>query len=82
MGVDFETYNALKEKRNKNLHEKNRKKINSKERDLEDDLEKLLIEKKKSNFRHKPLKEFKNNYKNFQYDYEEDPYEPTYDEEY
>lgn len=49
--------------------------------DFEEELERLILEKKKSGFRQKPLEEFRNNYKKFEYDYEEDPYEPLYEEE-
>ena len=48
--------------------------------EFEDHLEKLLSTKKKNEFKQKPLKAFKNHQKDFQYDYEEDPYEPGYDE--
>lgn len=49
--------------------------------DFEEELERLILEKKKSGFRQKPLEEFRNNYRNFEYDYEEDPYEPIYEDE-
>ncbi len=75
-GVDFETYSALKEKRTKSLSEKSKKKVD----DFEDHLERLLSAKKKNEFKQKPLKEFKNPQKGFQYDYEEDPYEPEYED--
>ena len=74
--VDFETYSALKEKRNKSLSAKSKKKVD----EFEDHLEKMLSAKKKNEFKQKPLKAFKNHQKDFQYDYEEDPYEPGYDE--
>ena len=73
-GVDFETYSVLKEKRTKSLKEKSKKKGTH----VEDSLETMLSQKKKSSFKQKPLKEFRNNQKNFEYDYEEDPYEPDY----
>ena len=75
-GVDFETYSVLKEKRTKSLNEKSKDKVD----DFEDHLEKLLSAKKKNEFKHKPIKEFKNHQKGFQYDYEEDPYEPEFDD--
>lgn len=74
--VDFETYSALKEKRNKSLSAKSKKKVD----EFEDHLEKMLSAKKKNEFKQKPLKAFKNHQKDFQYDYEEDPYEPGYDD--
>ena len=70
--VDFETYSALKEKRNKSLSAKSKKKVD----EFEDHLEKMLSAKKKNEFKQKPLKAFKNHQKDFQYDYEEDFYEP------
>lgn len=80
-GVDFETNIELKEKRIKSLHAKNKNKTREKDNELEYNLEKLLREKKKTTFKEKPLKEFRNNHKKFQYDYEEDPYEPIYEED-
>lgn len=78
--VDFETYSALKEKRTKSLDSKSKEKPKKKDVKLEDDLEKLILSKKKAPFKEKPIKAFKNNYKNFQYDYEEDFYDPDYDD--
>ena len=79
-GVHFETYSALKEKRTKSLDSKSKEKPKKKDVKFEDDLAKLIESKKKSSFKEKPLKAFKNNYKNFQYDYEEDFYDPDYEE--
>ncbi len=73
--VDFHTYSVLKEKRTKSLKEKTKKKGSH----VEESLETILSEKNKGSFKQKPLKEFRNNQKNFEYDYEEDPYEPDYD---
>lgn len=70
--VDFETHKALKEKRDKSLKAKNEKRTDFEEDDME------LLGKKKTAMKPKALKSFKNNYKNFQYDYEEDLYDPEY----
>ena len=67
--MNLEEHNAMKEKREKNLKSKDKSKI----------LEKDLLGNKKSK---KYLSKngnsgaFRNNYKNYQYDYEEDFYEP------
>ncbi|MDO4720850.1 MAG: hypothetical protein Q4A78_09320 [Peptostreptococcaceae bacterium] len=53
----------------------------NREVDFEKELERWILEKKKSGFRQKPLEEFRNKDRNFEYDYEEDPYEPIYEEE-
>lgn len=51
------------------------------EQELQKHLEQLLAERKNQSFRPKRLEEFRNHYKNFQYDYEEDLYEPVYEDE-
>lgn len=51
------------------------------EQELQRHFERLLEERRNRSFRPKKLDEFRNHYKNFQYDYEEDLYEPIYDEE-
>ena len=51
-----------------------------KEIDIDSILSKLKEEKSRGEIDQKPLSEFRNNQKDFQYDYEEDPYEPGYDE--
>jgi len=44
--------------------------------DIETIIEQLEKEKSQDGIKQKPLSEFRNNQKNFQYDYEEDFYEP------
>ena len=70
--MDLEEYNAMKEKRKRKIKSKGKNK----------NTEKDLLESKKSK---KKLNQnniggysrfFRNNYKNYQYDYEEDFYEP------
>ena len=64
--------------KNKTIKEKNNKKIASKgesKYNYDDDLS-LLIEKKKKRQAKNKDSVFRNNYKNYQYDYEEDFYEP------
>ena len=56
-----------------------------KEIDIDSILSQLKEEKSRGEIDQKPLSEFRNNQKNFQYDYEEDFYEPhkssySYDE--
>ncbi len=45
--------------------------------DIDSVLEQIKQEKIENELKPKPLSEFRNNYKNFQYDYEEDFYEPA-----
>ena len=47
-----------------------------KEIDIDSILSQLKEEKSRDDINRKPLSEFRNNQKNFQYDYEEDFYEP------
>ncbi len=64
----------------KNIEEKKSDKTNSKDKskyDKNDDMS-LLIEKKFKNTPKNKNTDFRNNYKNYQYDYEEDFYEPRY----
>ena len=64
----------------KDMEEKMVNKLNSTEKnkfDENDDMS-LLIKKKLSNTLKDKSSDFKNNYKNYQYDYEEDLYEPRY----
>ena len=67
--MNLEEHKAMKEKRTKKIESKDKSKYNY------DDLS-LLISKKKK--KHSKVKDsvFRNNYKNYQYDYEEDFYEP------
>lgn len=44
--------------------------------DIETIIKQLEIEKSQEGLKQKPLSEFRNNQKSFQYDYEEDLYEP------
>lgn len=80
-GADLEANQALEEEKSKNRHVENEKKQREEREVFEEYLEELLTEKRNQEFRQKPLKVFRNNYKNFQYDYEEDFYEPVYGEE-
>ena len=64
----------------KDMEEKMINKLNSTEKskfDENDDMS-LLIKKKLSKTSKDKSSDFKNNYKNYQYDYEEDLYEPRY----
>lgn len=64
----------------KNIEETKSDKTNSKDKskyDKNDDMS-LLIEKKFKNTPKNKNTDFRNNYKNYQYDYEEDFYEPRY----
>ena len=64
----------------KDMEEKMVNKLNSTEKnkfDENDDMS-LLIKKKLSKTSKDKSSDFKNNYKNYQYDYEEDLYEPRY----
>ena len=68
--MNLEEHNAMKEKRVK--------KMKSTDKPKYDDFEDISISNKKKtkkNVRNKNA-EFRNNYKNYQYDYEEDFYEP------
>ncbi|MBH8157894.1 hypothetical protein I6A90_17465 [Clostridioides difficile] len=68
--MNLEEHNAMKEKRVK--------KMKSKDKTKYDDFEDISFSNKKKtkkNVRNKNA-EFRNNYKNYQYDYEEDFYEP------
>ncbi|WP_107572203.1 hypothetical protein [Clostridioides difficile] len=68
--MNLEEHNAMKEKRVKKMKLKDKPKY--------DDFEDISFSNKKKtkkNVRNKNA-EFRNNYKNYQYDYEEDFYEP------
>ena len=68
--MNLEEHNAMKEKRVK--------KMKSKDKPKYDDFEDISFSNKtktKKNVRNNNA-EFRNNYKNYQYDYEEDFYEP------
>lgn len=54
------------------IKEKNLKK----EFDIDDVIEHIKQHKAEAELKPKPTSEFRNNYKNFEYDYEEDFYEP------
>lgn len=69
--LDYELVNVAKEKRTKKMSEKTVKK-HSKAEDF-DKFDTLLGKKK---FNHKNEKAFRKNQKRFEYDYEEDFYEP------
>lgn len=69
--LDYELINVAKEKRTKKLSEQNIKK-NSKN----DDFDKFDAFVGKKKFNHKSEKAFRKNQRRFEYDYEEDFYEP------
>lgn len=69
--LDYELINVAKEKRTKKMSEKTVKKQSTSE---DYDRFDTLIGKKK--FNHKNEKVFRKNQKRFEYDYEEDFYEP------
>ncbi|MBS6063370.1 hypothetical protein FL857_01390 [Criibacterium bergeronii] len=71
--IDYEAYNADKQKRSEKLKCRTDKKAKKQTYDFEQTDE--FIGKKKQ-FKGKPNKSFRNNQKNFEYDYEEDFYEP------
>ena len=70
--MNLEEHKAMKEKRQKSLGSKDKGKY-----DENDDMS-LLIKKKPNKSSKSRNSEFRNNYKNYQYDYEEDFYEPRY----
>ena len=77
--MDFEEHKAMKEKRSKKMNSKEKSKDDFEEGDIE-----IILEKKpkavKSKVKNNGTKDnvFRNNQKNFQYDYEEDFYEPDF----
>lgn len=68
--MNLEEHNAMKEKRVKKMKSKDKPKY-----DDFDDISFSNKKKTKKTARNKNV-EFRNNYKNYQYDYEEDFYEP------
>ncbi|MGL5313628.1 MAG: hypothetical protein ACRC92_10295 [Peptostreptococcaceae bacterium] len=70
--MNLEEHKVMKEKRVKKLNSKDKVKF-----DENDDMS-LLIKKKSKKAPKNKNSEFRNNYKNYQYDYEEDFYEPMY----
>lgn len=70
--MNFEEHKVMKEKRIKKL--KTKDKLNYTEND---DMS-VLLKKKNKNISKSKTSNFRNNYKNYQYDYEEDLYEPGY----
>ncbi|MPM15711.1 hypothetical protein SDC9_62082 [bioreactor metagenome] len=70
--MNLEEHKAMKEKRQKSLSSKDKGKFSE-----SDDMS-LLIKKKPKKSSKSRNSEFRNNYKNYQYDYEEDFYEPRY----
>lgn len=70
--MNLEEHEAMKQKRFKNMKEKEKNRF-----DEADDMSILIKKKEKNNSRNKSS-HFRNNYKNYQYDYEEDFYEPRY----
>ena len=70
--MNLEEHKAMKEKRVKKLSSKDKTKFE------ENDDMSILIKKKLKKTSKIKGSEFRNNYKNYQYDYEEDFYEPMY----
>lgn len=70
--MNLEEHKAMKEKREKKLKSKDKGKY------TENDDMSLLIKKKTTKTSKSKGSDFRNNYKNYQYDYEEDLYEPRY----
>ena len=68
--MNLEEHEAIKKKRTVNLKTREESKYN-----YDDDLSLLISKKKKKHTKNKD-DVFRNNYKNYQYDYEEDFYEP------
>ena len=68
--MNLEEHEAMKKKRTGNLKTREESKYN-----YDDDLSLLISKKKKKHTKNKD-DVFRNNYKNYQYDYEEDFYEP------
>lgn len=71
--MNLEEHNAMKEKRLKKLKSKGKTKHD--EMDTLEDLSFINKKKSKKTSKNKNTA-FRNNYKNYQYDYEEDFYEP------
>lgn len=71
-GMNFEEHKAMKEKRVKKLKSKGKEKYI----DEDGNIEIIVNKKQKTKVKNS---EFRNNHKNFQYDYEEDLYEPNYE---
>ncbi|MBP3931520.1 MAG: hypothetical protein U0L64_04860 [Clostridium sp.] len=70
--MNFEEHRAMKEKRDKKIKSKDKMKYSE-----SDDMSVLLKKRNKQTQKSK-ISNFRNNYKNYQYDYEEDFYEPGY----
>ncbi len=73
--MNLEEHNSIKEKRNKSIKTKEQSKSKFNEHD---DMSILLEKKIKKSGTKSKSSHFRNNYKNYQYDYEEDFYEPRY----
>ncbi|WP_270648095.1 hypothetical protein [Paeniclostridium hominis] len=71
--MNFEEHKAMKEKRNKKMKSSKIKGKYSESDDMS-----LLIKKKSKKSLKSKESNFRNNYKHYQYDYEEDFYEPRY----
>lgn len=70
--IDLEEHKAIEEKIEKSLSSNNKSKYE------ENDDMSLLIKKIHKKISKTENSAFRNNYKNYQYDYEEDLYEPRY----
>ncbi len=74
--MDFEEHKAMKEKRSRKMKSKEK----GKDYEETDAMEIKKVKQKSGKVKSTGFREsdFKNNYKNFQYDYEEDFYDPDY----
>lgn len=80
--VDAETNRKLKDKRTEQRKKKQHSKQKGLDKYVDDNLELLIQKENRKKFAPKPDKAFRNNQKHFQYDYEEDFYEPVYEEDF
>ncbi|SHK17101.1 hypothetical protein [Tepidibacter formicigenes] len=77
--MDFEEHKAMKEKMSKKIKTKGKENNNYDYKEYLDILIKKKVKTNKMKYNKTKNSAFKNNYKNFQYDYEEDFYEPDYE---
>lgn len=79
--VDTQLHEEQKEERTKQIRDENTSGLQKTKRQIDAELEILLQEEQGRRFDLKDLKHFRNNQRKFQYDYEEDFYEPDYEED-
>lgn len=79
--VDAPLHEEQKEKRIKQIQDKKADKLRKTPEEIEEELEFFLRREHRRKFEPKPPKSFRNNQRTFQYDYEEDFYEPDYEED-